>query len=211
MESKSGAASQTVLVAIAGGSASGKTTLARALAHSFGAEEALILSQDHYYFDQSLKVVKEGEGANFDHPSAIDFELLREHLLGLQAGNAVSVPRYDFATHSRQKEVDHYSPRSIVFVDGTLVLASDIVRNVFDVKIFVQTEEDLRFQRRQERDVRERGRTPEGVERQFTNQVKPMHDIFVEPSKHHADLVVSGAVPVASIIVKCLHLIDTKR
>lgn len=203
-------AKKPILIAIAGGSASGKTTLARALAHNYGSEKALILSQDHYYFDQSQKVVKEGEGANFDHPSAIDFTLLREHLLGLKTGRSASVPRYDFATHSRQKEVDIYSPRRFVFVDGTLVLASEEVRDIFDIRIFVQTEESLRFQRRLNRDVRERGRTPEGVERQFINQVKPMHDIFVEPSQHHAHLVLSGAVPVETILDKCLHLIETK-
>ncbi len=196
------------MIAIAGGSASGKTTLARALSSRLGSQRSLILSQDHYYRDQSHHFDKDGGEVNFDHPSALDFDLLALHLAALKKSLPIEVPQYDFKTHKRRTTVEHQVPHEVVIVDGTLVLAVPGVREMFDVGIFVETDENLRFTRRVQRDVQERGRTVSGVEAQFINQVKPMHDIFVEPSKKFAGLVVSGAVPVQDILLDCLGFIE---
>ncbi len=181
--------SRTKIIAIAGGSGSGKTTFARRLNQHFG-DCSRILLQDSYYIDQSSKFDFDGGSVNFDHPSALDFDLLATHLEDLKNGNTVNVPIYDFATHSRQEEVEKFDPCDLVFVDGILILSQDQLLPHFDVNIFVHAHEDLRYERRLRRDVEERGRTEEGVRNQFYKQVKPMHDQFVEPSKDHAHHIV---------------------
>ena len=178
------------IVGVSGGSGSGKTTLARRVQKALGEERCAILYQDSYYIDQSDKFDFDGGSVNFDHPSALDFDLLGEHLLQLKNGRAIEVPRYDFATHTRQPESDTFEPIPVVLVDGILVLSQRQVFPHFDEAIFVETPEDLRFERRLKRDVEERGRTPEGVRDQFYKQVKPMHDQFVEPSKNNASLTI---------------------
>lgn len=182
------------ILGVAGGSGSGKTffseALVRELQKSFGRNVCEIVYQDNFYIDQSQRFDRDGGAVNFDHPDSIDFSLLAEHLKILKSGQATNIPTYDFATHKRKPETLQIRPENIIIVDGILIFHSAEVREIFDDLIFFQTPEDLRYQRRLERDVRERGRTPEGVCEQFLKQVKPMHDLYVEPSIVFANTVV---------------------
>lgn len=186
------AASDCVVLAIAGGSGSGKTTVARKIHEIMGPELSAILAQDFYYIDQSAKFDGDGGSVNFDHPSSLDFALMAKHLELLLKGLAVEAPIYEFASHKRSSKTLPFPPKPLILLDGTLILAAKELRPYFTRSVFVQTSEELRFQRRLERDVRERGRTVSGIEKQFLKQVKPMHDQFVEPSKEHATLIISG-------------------
>lgn len=188
------------VIGVAGGSGSGKTTLAQAIADTFGPERSCLVLQDSFYIDQSARFDGDGGSVNFDHPSSLDWPLLEVQLKELRAGKPVQLPIYDFATHKRLTRSTPLSPKPIIVVDGTLILDAPGVRPLFDVSVFVQCAESLRYQRRLERDVRERGRTPEGVERQFSLQVKPMHDAFVEPSLVHAHLTLSGTDAIAQSV-----------
>lgn len=178
------------IIGVAGGSGSGKTFFARELHRILGDKHCTILYQDNYYIDQSHRFDGDGGSVNFDHPSSLDFDLLAESLSHLKQGKSIEVPLYEFATHKRLKETIKCEPKKIILVDGILILDSHVVRAQLDEAIFFDTPEELRFQRRLERDVHERGRTPEGVKKQFDLQVRPMHDLFVQPSKAHAQTVV---------------------
>ncbi len=178
------------LLGVAGGSGSGKTFFARALRQSLGAEKCEIIYQDNFYFDQSSKFDGDGGSVNFDHPDAIDFSSLASCLGVLRGGSACEIPVYDFVSHTRAADTLRVEPRPILIVDGILIFHSPAVRALFDEMIFFDTPEDIRYARRLERDVKERGRKPEGVRAQFLKQVKPMHDAFVEPSKTFATRVV---------------------
>mgnify|MGYP003639227816 CR=1 FL=1 len=179
------------IIGVAGGSGSGKTYFARALHTKLGAVCSSIIYQDNYYIDQSAKFDHDGGSVNFDHPDSLDFDLLAQHLKMLKAGKDIEIPVYDFVTHSRQNKTIPQSPQKVILVDGILLLSQPHVRKHFDLSVFVDTPEQLRYDRRLSRDVEERGRTPEGVRAQFEKQVKPMHDLFVQPSLEHADHVVS--------------------
>jgi len=183
-----------LIIGISGGSGSGKTFFANQLAKSvektLGPSCCSVLLQDHYYRDQSQRFDHDGGAVNFDHPDAIDFELLTEHVRQLKSGLKVEVPIYDFATHKRLMKTNSMEVTPIILVDGILIFHPPRLREQFDDLIFFDTPEELRFSRRLERDTRERGRTPEGVHNQFYKQVKPMHDLFVEPAKHFANLIV---------------------
>ncbi len=181
------------IIGIAGGSGSGKTYFARALFESIGQEHCALVYQDNFYIDQSSKFDFDGGSVNFDHPSSLDFDLLAEKLRQLKSGKDTQIPIYDFATHQRKTETYHQPTKKIILVDGILIFHPENVRVLFDEMIFFDTAQDLRFKRRLERDVHERGRTPEGVHNQFFKQVKPMHDQFVEPSKEFADYVVKDS------------------
>lgn len=180
------------IVAIAGGSGSGKTYLANAIYENLGPEKSFVLYQDSYYIDQSEKFDHDGGAVNFDHPDSIDFPLLCQHLRELKNNQEINIPTYDFATHKRTDQKKPQAPRPLILVDGILILCHPELRSIFDEIIFVQAPEEVRFRRRLERDVRERGRTAEGVKKQFSSQVKPMHDQFVEPSKEFAGRISSG-------------------
>jgi uridine kinase len=178
------------LLGVAGGSGSGKTFFARALRQQLGAELCEIVYQDNFYIDQSSRFDGDGGSVNFDHPDAIDFTLLASCLASLREGKPTDIPVYDFVTHSRSATPLRVEPRPILIVDGILIFHSAPVRALFDEMVFFDTPEEIRFQRRLERDVKERGRKPEGVKNQFYKQVKPMHDQFVEPSKAFATRLV---------------------
>lgn len=178
------------VVGVAGGSGSGKTYFACAVQKVLGEDRCAIVYQDSFYIDQSARFDFDGGSVNFDHPDSLDFDLLAQQLRNLKNGAGAAIPVYDFVTHSRRSESDLLEPRPVVLVDGTLIFHNPMVRELFDDLVFFDTPEDLRFQRRLQRDVRERGRTADGVRKQFYSQVKPMHDVFVEPSKQHARLVV---------------------
>lgn len=175
-----------IIIGVAGGSGSGKTTFATRLKEKLGLEYCSVLGQDSYYIDQSNRFDHDGGSVNFDHPESLDFDLMAEHLQLLKMGKDVSVPIYDFATHTRSTDTVYLTPKKIVFVDGILIFSQPQVVKHLDHMVFIDCPEELRFSRRLNRDVVERGRTEEGVTNQFKKQVKPMHDLFVEPSKNHA-------------------------
>ena len=181
-----------MIIGIAGGSGSGKSTIARLIQESLGDETCCVLQQDSYYHDQSRRFDHDGGSVNFDHPDSVDFRLLADHLEDLKAGRSVGVPVYDFGTHSRLQGTNVVTARSVILVEGILVLSSEEVRPYLDLKIFVDAAEPIRLERRVQRDTRERGRDRAGVERQFHEQVRPMHDLFVEPARSFADRVCSG-------------------
>ena len=182
------------ILGVAGGSGSGKTYFSEALVSRLesvhGKNMCEVLYQDDFYHDQSKKFDFDGGTVNFDHPESIDFELLAECLKNLKAGRTTQIPRYDFATHSRHAEPKTLTPCKIIIVDGILIFHPKEVRELFDDLVFFETPEELRYQRRLARDVKTRGRTPEGVQQQFIRQVKPMHDQYVEPTKAFANCVV---------------------
>lgn len=181
--------SDVFILGVAGGSGSGKTYFAKALADSLG-EHATIVYQDNFYIDQSHKFDHDGGSVNFDHPESLELTLLAKCLSELKEGKSTEIPEYDFKTHSRLKQTLRVHPKTIVIVDGILIFHPDYLREQFDEMVFFDTPESLRFERRLERDVVERGRTIEGVKAQFLKQVKPMHDEFVEPSKVHAHTII---------------------
>lgn len=175
------------VLTIAGGSCSGKTTLAKVMCRAAG---GLLLRQDDYYLDNG-GVSESGEAPNFDIPQAIDFERFWRDLNALKQGKSISAPRYDFVTHRRFDDEVQVSPLPVIIVEGIMVLHDDRLRELYDFSCFIECDEELRLLRRIKRDIRERGRTKEGVIEQFKGQVAPAHDEFVEPSKIHADLIIS--------------------
>lgn len=205
----------SLLIGIAGGTGSGKTTLAQKIASAFP-EEAVLISQDLYYKDQPHLTFEERAKLNFDHPASLDFELLREQLTALKAQQPVRLPAYCFKTHSRLSETRPVEPAKLILVEGILLFAVPEIRDLFDLKIYVDAEDDIRLLRRIERDIHERGRDLEGIKEQYLATVKPMHDLFVEPSKKSADIIVprGGHNKVALNMIHCLinqHLVNSTR
>lgn len=180
------------ILGVAGGSGSGKTFFAQALAKKLGPEVACLIYQDDYYIDQSHLFDHDGGSVNFDHPEALDFKLMANHLEDLKNGFDIEIPLYDFSTHKRLPRTKLQPAKKVIIVDGILILSQPKLVDIFDSSIFIETPEHIRFNRRLQRDVLERGRTHEGVRSQFENQVKPMHDLFVQPSIKNADIVSSG-------------------
>jgi len=178
------------LIGIAGGTGSGKTTVANAIARRVGEERIAILSHDSYYRDFVDLPKDILERKNFDHPDSLESELLVRHLKALKQGMVVETPIYDFKVHRRAAETRRIEPRKVVLVDGILIYAEPELRKLFDVKIYVDTDADIRFIRRLKRDIAERGRSVESVVEQYESTVRPMHMEFVEPSKRYADLIV---------------------
>jgi len=178
-------------VGISGGSCSGKTTLTRRIFEKLGPEQCVILPQDDYFFGLGDAPAGKG-GPNFDHPDAVDFEQLCAQLEQLKKGQAIDRPLYDFPTHMPKVETERTEARPVILIDGILILQHQPLRELLDLSIFVECDSETRFARRLERDVRERGRTAQSVHDQFANQVGPMHDLHVEPSKVHADIVINS-------------------
>ena len=188
-----------LIIGIAGGSGSGKTTIAQALADEIGAQQCTHILHDSYYRDLSHLAMPEREEVNYDHPDSLETELLVEHLHALMHGAIVDVPRYDFAVHNRCAETASVEPKPVILIEGVLALAEPTLREVMNLKIFVDTASDLRFMRRLERDINERGRTLESVYEQYLATVRPMHMEFVEPSKAHADLVIPEGYNIGAV------------
>ena len=181
---------ERIIVGVAGGTGSGKTTVSQAILDRVGRDRIAYLQHDSYYRDRSSVPLEERAKANFDHPDALDSELLAQHLASLKAGQAVEVPVYDFTTHTRETRTVTVAPRKVILVEGILIFAERALRELMDIKVFVDTDADIRFIRRLQRDITERGRTVESVIRQYTETVRPMHLEFVEPSKRYADVIV---------------------
>lgn len=183
-------ATENILVCIAGASGSGKTTIASRISDHFSEEDVLVISQDSYYRDLSHLPHGERAASNFDHPDSIDFGLFEEHLRTLHAGGTIEKPIYDFVKHNRRRETETTVARRIILVEGILLLAVPEVRDLFDVKLYVDTDHDICLLRRLMRDIKERGRTLEGVAAQYQKTVRPMFLQFVEPSKRYADVII---------------------
>jgi uridine kinase len=178
------------LIGVAGGSNSGKTTIATRLAEMIGSERLSLIKLDSYYVERSDEPLEQRAAANYDHPDAFDWDLLNDHLAALTAGASVQVPVYDYTTHARSDRFETVPAARVVVVEGILVLWEPRLRERFDLKIFVDTPADLRIIRRLRRDVAERGRSPEGILEQYLTTVRPSHERFIEPSKRHADVIV---------------------
>ncbi len=179
-----------VVIGIAGGSGSGKTTVQRQIMEIFGPERIALLDHDAYYRDLGHLPFEERMAYNFDHPDALETELLVEHLDALIAGQAVQKPVYNFTTHSREPYTQRIEPRSVIILEGILILAEPELRKRMDIKIFVDTPDDVRLMRRIRRDMEERGRTIHTILEQYERTVRPMHLEFVEPSKRYADIII---------------------
>jgi uridine kinase len=179
-----------ITIGVAGGTGSGKTTVANTILERVGEHRIAHIQHDSYYRDLSHLPPGERGRINFDHPDSLETELLIKHLEDLRAWRPVQVPVYDFTTHSRTSRTLRVEPRHVILVDGILIFVEKALRQMFDIKIFVDTDADLRFIRRLQRDIAERGRTTGSVIDQYLNTVRPMHMEFVEPSKHYADVII---------------------
>ena len=179
-----------LVIGIAGGSGSGKTTVAQVILQRVGPDRIAFLQHDSYYKDLSGLPPTQRADVNFDHPDSLETELLIEHIASLRVGKAVQVPIYDFSTDKRTDQTFTVHPCRVILVEGILIFTEAELRKMFDVKIFVDTDADLRFIRRLERDISERGRSTASVIEQYTRTVRPMHLEFVEPSKRYADVII---------------------
>lgn len=177
------------IIGIAGGTGSGKSTLSRKIKEALK-EGVTLICHDNYYKDNSNLSFEERTRQNYDHPSAFDTELLIEHLNKLRNGQDIEMPTYSFVEHLRNKETVHITPSRVIILEGILIFENEELRNMMDMKIFVDTDADVRFIRRMSRDVKSRGRDMDSVINQYLNTVKPMHEQFVEPSKKYADVIV---------------------
>lgn len=179
-----------MIMGISGGTGSGKTTVAQKIISSVGRDNVVYLQQDSYYRNLGDMPLDLRHRVNYDHPDAFDTDLLINHLAALRAGEAIEQPIYDYPSHSRRSESVHVESRPVIIVEGILVFVNSKLRGLMDMKIFVDTDPDIRFIRRLDRDVHERGRTLESVITQYTTTVRPMHLQFVEPSKRYADIII---------------------
>lgn len=182
--------SNPIVIGVAGGSGSGKTTVANVILQRVGSHRIAYLPHDAYYRDLSSLPPNQRAQVNFDHPDSLETELLVEHVRALKAWQAVELPVYDFTRHARTEQTVRVEPQRVILVEGILIFAEPMLRQLFDVKIFVDTDADIRFIRRLQRDIAERGRTAETVVRQYLTTVRPMHLEFVEPSKRYADVII---------------------
>ena len=179
-----------IVIGVAGGSGSGKTTVVQEIARNFSSEQVIVIQHDFYYRDQGHLSLKERAALNYDHPDVLETDLLVRHLQELIAGRPIEVPIYNFATHSRENATKTVHPRKVVIIEGILILVDEALRDMMNIKVFVDTDADIRFIRRLKRDVAERERTVQSVIQQYMDTVKPMHEEFVEPSKRYAHIII---------------------
>jgi len=201
-----------LILGIAGGTGSGKSTVARKVAAALDASSVAFIDMDAYYNNYSHLPMEERRRINWDHPNSFDWDLLQSDLQDLAAGKSIEKPEYDFVSHLRRPERVHVPAADVVVVDGILLLADDRIRDLFDVKVFVDTDADIRLIRRLRRDLGERGRPLEEILDQYLTTVQPMHLEFVEPSKRYADVIVPrgghNEVAIAMIVAKIRHRVS---
>ncbi|MDG6111106.1 uridine kinase [Lactococcus formosensis] len=183
-----------LIIGVTGGSASGKTSVSQAILSMFKDENIAMIEHDSYYKDQSQLTFEERTKTNYDHPLAFDTDYLIAQLKELQNGRAVDIPTYDYANHTRSEKTYHQEPVDVLIVEGILVLENEKLRNLMDIKVFVDTDDDVRILRRIRRDIEERGRTLDSVITQYMDAVKPMYHQFIEPTKRYADVIIPEGV-----------------
>lgn len=200
-----------LVIGIAGGTGSGKTTVVNNILRDLNAESVIVISQDNYYKDHPELSFDERSKINFDHPRSIDFELLKEHVALLKSGVSIEQPVYSFITHSRKEETILTHPQSVIIVEGILVLTDADLRDLFDVKIFVHADSDERLIRRVRRDIQERGRDLDEVLTRYQKTLKPMHQQFIEPSKNYADIIIPNMKKKNSVAIKVLSTVIKEK
>ena len=178
------------VIGVAGGTCSGKTTVAERLVDLVGTDRLALIRQDAYYIDRTHQAFDDRARANYDHPDAFDWDLMNQQLAALLAGQTIPLPGYDYADHNRSKDVVMVAPAPIVVFEGILALYDASLRDLFDLSVFVDTDSDVRLIRRLQRDVRDRGRTPDSIMNQYMTTVRPSHIQFIEPSKRYADVII---------------------
>ncbi|GLC88515.1 uridine kinase [Lysinibacillus piscis] len=202
-----------VVIGIAGGSCSGKTSVTRAIYEVFREHSVVVIEQDYYYKNQSHLTFEERLQTNYDHPLAFDNDLLSEHINTLLARQPIDKPVYDYVHHTRAQEVIRVEPVDVIIVEGMLVLEDAELRDLMDIKLFVDTDADLRIIRRLQRDIKERGRTTESVIEQYLTTVRPMHNLFIEPTKRYADIIVpeggDNEVAIDLMVTKIKTILET--
>lgn len=199
-----------LVIGITGGTGSGKTMIAKAVINVVGTERVACIQQDSYYKDRSNISPKERENINYDHPDALENGLLVHHLQELRNGYPIEKPIYDFKTHTRKSETEIIYPKEVIIVEGILMLVDKRLRDLMDIKVFVDTDADIGFIRRLKRDISERGRTVESVISQYLNTVRPMHLKFVEPTKKYASIIIPEGAFDKAAIKKLVSMIKTK-
>jgi uridine kinase len=204
--------SKPLIIAVAGGSSSGKTTVVDKIMAGLKAYPVIVIKHDDYYKDQSSMTMEERRSVNYDHPFALDNDLFYKHLKALIAGQSIEKPTYDFVSLTRAEKKETVKSAKIIILEGILILEEERIRKLADIKIFVECDDDLRFIRRMTRDIKERGRTIDSVIDQYINTVKPMHYAFVKPTKRYADIIIpndySNDVAVDIINAKILSIIN---
>lgn len=207
--------SKPVVIGVCGGTGSGKSTVAKAIFKSLPEDNILIIEQDAYYKDQSNLTYEERVKTNYDHPLAFDTELLIEHIKQLCEHKAINKPIYNFSKHNRETESIHVKPREIIIIEGIMILEDERLRELMDIKIFVDTDADVRIIRRITRDINERGRTLESVIDQYLTTVKPAHEQFIEPMKKYADIIIPeggyNKVAIDLMTTKVMSIIKEKQ
>lgn len=203
-----------VVIGVTGGSGSGKTSVTKAIYESFKDRSILVIEQDYYYKDQSHLPFEERLKTNYDHPLAFDNDLLIEHIESLLRYEPIEKPVYDYAIHTRSEQVIYVKPKDVIILEGILVLEDERLRNLMDIKLFVDTDADIRIIRRLQRDIQERGRTLDSVIDQYTNVVRPMHNQFIEPTKRYADIIIpeggQNIVAIDLMVTKIQTILEQK-
>ena len=195
------------LIGFCGGSGAGKTTLVSQLLTHYD-NKAVAIELDSYYKDSPGLTFKEREKINFDHPDSFDIDLLKEHLILLKSGNEIKKPIYDFKTHKRQKNTNTINPNTLIFLEGTLIFYFIELINIINLKIFIETKESIRYQRRIDRDIKQRGRTISNVKEQYQSTVKPMHVKYIEPQRLVAEVIISGELDIVDSTNRVIKKID---
>lgn len=204
-----------IVIGVTGGSGSGKTSVSRAIFDHFSGHSILMLEQDFYYKDQSHLSFEERLKTNYDHPFAFDTDLLIKHVENLIDFKAIDKPVYDYAKHTRSDQIIHQEPKEVIIIEGILILDDPRLRELMDIKVYVDTDDDIRIIRRIKRDIEERGRTLDSVIEQYLNVVKPMHNQFVEPTKRYADIIIPeggrNQVAIDLMTTKIHSIIDVRE
>ena len=204
-----------VVIGVAGGTGSGKTTVAKEIFRNFESKSILLLEQDAYYKDQGEKTMEERVKTNYDHPLAFDNELLLDHLQRLINNQPIDKPVYDYANHTRSRKTIHVEPKDVIIFEGILILEDARLRDLMDIKVFVDTDADIRIIRRLVRDIEERGRTLESVINQYTSVVRPMHLQFIEPTNRYADIIIpeggQNRVAIDLMVTKIRSVLEEKE